>query len=213
MHFSTTLLHLIGASLIVALPILNTTLPIVTLDYSTIRAVAGNSTVGYVKYQNIRFSAAPTGELRWAKPSWPPVETGINEGNLAAADVDCSSAEDCLFLDVWAPTNIPEGKKLPVIVWTYGGGFTGGSKSQNTPEGLFDLSTGFVFVAYNYRLGITGLGNGPTYAHEGGATNAALWDVQQALYGHASTLGGLEVMRMRSLLLAFLLVLPKSCSR
>jgi hypothetical protein len=65
-------------------------------------------------------------------------------------------------------------------VWTYGGGFSAGSKSQNTPEGLFDLSQDFVFVAYNYRLGITDLGNGPTYQHEGGAANLVVWDSTRA---------------------------------
>ncbi|KAH8679596.1 Alpha/Beta hydrolase protein [Tricladium varicosporioides] len=151
----------------------------VTLDYCTVNPVAGNDSIGYYKYQNIRFAAVPTGDLRWAKPQWPPVETEVNNGSLADADVDCASAEDCLYLDVWAPAN-SAGKKLPVMVWTYGGGFTGGSKSQNTPEGLFNLSTEFVFVAYNYRLGMTGLANGPSLLHGGGTSNTAIWDVQHA---------------------------------
>jgi len=117
----------------------------VTLDYSTIIPAAGNDTLGYYKYQNIRYAAVPTGDLRWDKPHWPPVETMINNGSLATSDVDCASSEDCLYLDVWAPAN-SQGKKLPVMVWTYGGGFTGGSKSQNTPEGLFTLSTEFIFT-------------------------------------------------------------------
>lgn len=154
-------------------------MPTVTLDYSTVAAVAGNESIGFYKYQNIRFAAVPTGDLRWAKPQSPPVETEVNDGTLADANVDCASAEDCLYLDVWAPAN-SQGKSLPVIVWTYGGGFTGGSKSQNTPEGLFNLSTEFVFVAYNYRLGMTGLANGPTLLHQGGTSNTAIWDVTQA---------------------------------
>ena len=40
--------------------------PTVNLDYSTVVSVAGNSSIGYYKYQNIRFAAAPTGDLRWA---------------------------------------------------------------------------------------------------------------------------------------------------
>ncbi|WQF78765.1 Putative carboxylesterase, type B, carboxylesterase type B, alpha/Beta hydrolase [Colletotrichum destructivum] len=157
----------------------SSTLPSVTLDYCTVVATAGNDSVGYYKYQNIRFAAVPTGDLRWAKPQPPPVETEINTGGLASADVACSSNEDCLYVDVWTPANA-EGKNLPVMVWTYGGGFTGGSKSENTPEGLFDLSTDFVFVAYNYRLGMTGLANGPTFLHEGGTSNTAIWDVSAA---------------------------------
>lgn len=108
--------------------------PTVTLDYCTLVPAASNTTVGYYKYQNIRFAAVPTGDLRWAAPEWPPVETEINDGSLADSDVDCSSEEDCLYMDVWAPANA--NGSLPVLFWTYGGGFTGGSKAQNTPEGL-----------------------------------------------------------------------------
>lgn len=179
---STFVLPLLGAPLTSALPTAttNATSPTITLDYATVIPTAGNSSLGFYKYQNIRFAAVPTGSLRWAKPQWPPVETSINTGDLASADVACDSSEDCLYMDIWTPAKIPEDKKLPVLVWTYGGGFTGGSKAQNTPEGLFNLSTDFIFVAYNYRLGITGLGNGPTFTHEGGTTNTALWDVQHA---------------------------------
>ncbi|KAL4144999.1 hypothetical protein PRNP1_012673 [Phytophthora ramorum] len=158
----------------------SSSLPTIELDYTTVQAVGGNTTVGYYKYQNIRFAKVPTGDLRFAAPEWPDVETETNTGtNLADADVDCSSDEDCLYLDVWAPADAA-GRNLPVVVWTYGGGFTGGSKSQNTPEGLFDLSTDFIFVAYNYRLGITGLATGPTYQHEGGDANLCVWDSTHA---------------------------------
>jgi carboxylesterase type B len=158
----------------------SSSLPTVELDYTTVQAVGGNTTVGYYKYQNIRFAKVPTGDLRFAAPEWPEVETETNTGtNLADADVDCSSEEDCLYLDVWAPADAA-GRNLPVVVWTYGGGFTGGSKNENTPEGLFDLSTDFIFVGYNYRLGITGLATGPTYQHEGGDANLCVWDATHA---------------------------------
>ncbi|KAG7382992.1 hypothetical protein PHYPSEUDO_004171 [Phytophthora pseudosyringae] len=168
-------------------------LPTAELDYTTVQAVGGNTTVGYYKYQNIRFAKVPTGDLRFAAPEWPDIETAINTGtNLADADVDCKASEDCLYLDVWAPADAA-GRNLPVMVWTYGGGFTGGSKSQNTPEGLFDLSTDFVYVAYNYRVGFTGLTNGPTYQHEGGVSNLCVWDATQAfewVQKYISTFGG-----------------------
>ncbi|KAJ5370659.1 uncharacterized protein N7496_006751 [Penicillium cataractarum] len=180
MHFSTLLLPLV-ASLASAAPTTSSSdKPTVTLDYTTVQAAAGNETLGYYKYQNIRFAAVPTGDLRFAKPQWPSKESGVNNGTTyATADVDCSSEEDCLYMDVWAPANA-KGKKLPVLVWTYGGGFTGGSKSQNTPEGLFDLSTEFVFVAFNYRLGITGIANSVTAVHQGATDNVALYDVEHA---------------------------------
>ncbi|KAE9331666.1 hypothetical protein PF008_g15311 [Phytophthora fragariae] len=115
----------------------SSSLPTVELDYTTVQAVGGNTTVGYYKYQNIRFAEWPTGDLRFAAPEWPDVETETNTGSLADADVGCKISEDCMYLDVWAPANAA-GRNLPVLVWTYGGGFTGGYKSENTPEGLFD---------------------------------------------------------------------------
>ncbi|KAG6606502.1 Para-nitrobenzyl esterase [Phytophthora cinnamomi] len=157
----------------------SSSLPTITLDYSTIQAVGGNTTVGYYKFQNIRYAKAPTGDLRFAAPQWPDVETDINTGNLADTDVDCASSEDCLFLDVWAPVDAV-GRNLPVLVYNYGGRFKLGSKSVNTPEGLFELSTDFIYVAYNYRLGLTGVATGPTYQHEGGVSNLAVWDATHA---------------------------------
>ncbi|KAL3672198.1 hypothetical protein V7S43_002860 [Phytophthora oleae] len=172
------ILPLLATAATIVSPVLSSSLPTVELDYSTVQAVGGNTTVGYYKYQNIRFAAVPTGDLRFAAPQLPPQENETNTGtNLADADVACTSSEDCLYLDVWAPAN---ATNLPVMVWTYGGGFSAGSKSQNTPEGLFDLTQDFIFVAYNYRLGITGLGNGPTYQHEGGAANLVVWDSTRA---------------------------------
>ncbi|PYH70843.1 esterase [Aspergillus vadensis CBS 113365] len=155
-------------------------MPSVALDYCTVVAAVGNDSVGLYRYQNIRFAAPVTSDLRFAKPEWPPVETETNYGNIVSESIDCSTSEDYLFLDVWAPAN-STGKKLPVLMYIYGGGFTGGSKIQSTPEGLFDLSKDFIYVAANYRLGVTGLANGPTFQHEGGAANAAVWDVTQAL--------------------------------
>ncbi|ETO79252.1 hypothetical protein F444_06027, partial [Phytophthora nicotianae P1976] len=85
----------------------------VDLDYTTVQAVGGNTTVGYYKYQNIRFAAVPTGDLRFAAPEMPPQENETNTGtNLADADVACTSTEDCLYLDVWAPAN---ATNLPVM--------------------------------------------------------------------------------------------------
>ncbi|KAJ8068729.1 hypothetical protein OCU04_002427 [Sclerotinia nivalis] len=156
-----------------------TSMPSVTLDYSTIVATAGSESIGYYKYQNIRYAAVPTGDLRFAKPQWPPIETIVNNGTLAPENVDCATYEDCLYLDIWAPAN-SANKSLPVVVWSHGGRFIIGSKTAVTPEALFALSKEFIFVAYNYRLGMTGLATGPTLNHEGGTSNVLVWDSAHA---------------------------------
>lgn len=156
--------------------------PTIQLDYSTIIPSAGNSSIGFCKYQNIRYASIPTGPLRWAKPQWPPTEDQVNTGNFAQPNVSCATTEDCLFMDIWIPYNRTSGS-LAVMVWQHGGGFNIGSKSQQaatqtTPEGLFDLSSDFIFISFNYRLGISGLATGPSFNHQGGISNAGLWDTE-----------------------------------
>ncbi|OJJ42201.1 hypothetical protein ASPZODRAFT_105629 [Penicilliopsis zonata CBS 506.65] len=159
-----------------------TATPTVALDYCTVVPAQGNSSLGYYYFQNIRYAASPTGDLRFAAPEWPPQETGINSGQYASVDVDCTTQEDCLFLDVWMPADaLARNESLPVMVYFFGGGFTNGGKTQSTPEGLFNISTDFIFVAFNYRLGFTGLANGPTYQHQGGTSNLAIWDASHGL--------------------------------
>ncbi|PYI31364.1 hypothetical protein BP00DRAFT_446647 [Aspergillus indologenus CBS 114.80] len=43
--------------------------------------------------------------------------------------------------------------KLPVLMYVYAGGFTGGSKIQSTPEGLFALSKDFILFLLLSPLG------------------------------------------------------------
>lgn len=107
---------------------------------------------------------------------------------------DPRTTEDCLFLDVVAPktifdkatstTNNTAG--APVLVWIYGGGYTGGDKSNNPAAGLIKASQangtsdGVIFVALNYRLGAFGWLSGPTLQSDG-VSNAALYDQRIAL--------------------------------
>lgn len=51
----------------------------------------------------------------------------------------------------------------------------------NSDNVQFDLTTDFIFVSYNYRLGMTGLATSPTFLHQGGTSNVGLWDVEHAL--------------------------------
>ncbi len=77
-------------------------------------------------------------------------------------------AEDCLYLNIWAPADAIENKStLPVMVFFHGGGFVAGGadKFYHTADGeLIDLYTGrslsadqdIVLVTVNFRLGILG---------------------------------------------------------
>lgn len=70
--------------------------------------------------------------------------------------------EDCLFLDVIAPRAVFDepSKKVPVMVWIYGGGYAFGRKGlDGDPSGLIERSKevdpdgrGVIFVTFNYRV-------------------------------------------------------------
>ena len=76
-------------------------------------------------------------------------------------------SEDCLYLNVWTPAK-SSSDRLPVIVWNYGGGFTGGSGSEPRYDGEALAKKGVVFVTYNYRLGIFGFFAHPELTAESG---------------------------------------------
>ncbi|PWY75511.1 hypothetical protein BO70DRAFT_398357 [Aspergillus heteromorphus CBS 117.55] len=87
-------------------------MPSVALDYCTVVAAMGNDSLDYYRHQNIRFAAAPTGDLRFAKPEWPPVETETNHGHIVEESIDCASSENCLFLDIVADTSPQSGSYI-----------------------------------------------------------------------------------------------------
>ena len=68
---------------------------------------------------------------------------------------DLEVSEDCLYLNVWAPTRAG-GEPLPVMVWIHGGGMTIGSGSQRSYDGEHLAEKGVVVVTINYRLNIFG---------------------------------------------------------
>lgn len=84
--------------------------------------------------------------------------------------LDPRTTEDCLFLDVVVPRGIfhqvqqkkkdfvAKKKLAPVMVWIYGGGFTGGDKTMYNPAGLIERSMArgedIIFVAINYRVSL-----------------------------------------------------------
>lgn len=65
--------------------------------------------------------------------------------------------EDCLKLDVVAPTGATSSSKLPVVVHIHGGGYGMGNKHDMFPHLWANLvDRNVVNVAINYRLGLFG---------------------------------------------------------
>ena len=149
--------------------------------------VQGISTSSANEYLGIPYAAPPTGPLRWKAPqpaSWsgvlqaktlPPI-CPQPAGPLGAA----SLSEDCLYLNVYAPSS--GGNGLPVMVWIHGGAFKTGS--GDTYNGSTLVQDGVIVVTINYRLGYLGFLATPGLDEEsagGGSGDYGLMDQQAAL--------------------------------
>ncbi|KAK7051297.1 hypothetical protein VNI00_004797 [Paramarasmius palmivorus] len=100
--------------------------------------------------------------------------------NLAASQV----SEDCLSINVLRPSGINEDSALPVMFWTYGGGFHSGTVAQHNGSVFVQQSvargTPVIYINFNYRLGPLGFPQGQEAADRG-ALNLGLKDQLVAL--------------------------------
>ncbi|XP_072488368.1 putative inactive carboxylesterase 4 [Notamacropus eugenii] len=66
-----------------------------------------------------------------------------------------TSSEDCLYLNIYTPSDLEMKTKLPVMVWINGGGLMMGEASTYNGLALSALEN-VVAVSSQYRLGILG---------------------------------------------------------
>jgi para-nitrobenzyl esterase len=129
-----------------------------------------------IAYKGIPYAAPPVEELRWSPPQpihkWRHLLLARDFGQHCIQfgsypDMvfhDAGPSEDCLTLNLWAPSDDHPDKKspgLPVMVWIYGGGFQTGGTSENRQDGQFLAHRGVIVVSMNYRLGIFGFFSHP----------------------------------------------------
>lgn len=150
---------LTGAALSVPVSALGQTAE-VTIDSGAVR---GEEADGVLSWKGIPFAQPPVGDLRWRAPQpvkpWQGVRKTTEYSHDCmqvpfpsdAAPLGTEPAEDCLYMNVWRPAG--EQKKLPVMVWIYGGGFVNGGASPPTYSGANLAKDGIVVVSFNYRLG------------------------------------------------------------
>ncbi|MEA3214382.1 MAG: para-nitrobenzyl esterase [Acidimicrobiia bacterium] len=157
--------------------------------------LVGRSLGGVDAFLGIPFAAPPVGPLRWRPPAPVQPWSGARDATrLAAAPLQADTTgspasrlvtmteavqdEDCLYLNVWAPTG-PAASGRPVLVWIYGGAFVIGSGGQAMYDGArLAAAADAIVVTINYRLGLLGW----LRADELGATgNEGLLDQLAAL--------------------------------
>jgi para-nitrobenzyl esterase len=98
----------------------------------------------------------------------------------AAPPREPARSEDCLYLNVWTSANSANDKR-PVMVWIYGGGFTGGSGGMAWYDGQNLAAKGPVIVTLNYRLGSLGFFAHPELAAESGRHAAGNYGMMDAI--------------------------------
>jgi para-nitrobenzyl esterase len=146
----------------------------VKIDTGRLKGTVAGSVVSF---KGIPYAAPPVGDLRWRAPQ--PVKTWSGVRAAAGFGADCmqlpfpgdaaplgvTPAEDCLYANVWAPAQA-SAKKLPVMIWIYGGGFVNGGSSPAVYDGSQFAKLGVVFVSFNYRVGRFGFFAHPALTKE-----------------------------------------------
>jgi para-nitrobenzyl esterase len=89
-------------------------------------------------------------------------------------------SEDCLYLNVWTSATSVNDKR-PVMLWIYGGGFTGGSGGMAWYDGENLAAKGPVIVTINYRLGSLGFFAHPDLAKEAGHSGSGNYGMMDAI--------------------------------
>jgi para-nitrobenzyl esterase len=138
----------------------------------------------------IPYAAPPFGANRFRAPLPAPAWTGVRDctdfgpvapqsAQLPGAPVWSPGDEDILTVNVWTP--VPEGGRLPVLVWIHGGAYTFGSSAQPDFDGTVLAGSGLVVVTLNHRLGFEGFGHVPGGETTGHPDNRGLLDQIAAL--------------------------------
>jgi para-nitrobenzyl esterase len=175
--------------------------------------VRGFTSAGVSVFRGIPYGASTTGANRFMAPvppepwagvrncltyghSCPQGGTGVIENDAGSRSTDEDNfllyrtggwvrGEDCLRLNVCAPAASSSGRKLPVMVWMHGGGFTGGSGNDLLCYDGENLARNHnvVVVTHNHRLNLFGYLNlaeagGERYADSG---NVGMLDIVAVL--------------------------------
>ncbi|KAH7141910.1 Alpha/Beta hydrolase protein [Dactylonectria macrodidyma] len=152
------------------------------------------------QFLGIQYAKSPVGNLRFRPPVKHTSSRGLSAtklgptcmqdpqnsgfvlyrsmgmGAFLPSEADVFS-EDCLYLNVYAPTK-RSATKLPVGVWIHGGGFAicGASVPYQIPDQWVSRTQSHIVVTLNYRLKIFGYPNSAM-----GTENVGLLDQRMAI--------------------------------
>ena len=101
-------------------------------------AVLGLANGAVDEFLGIPYAAPPVGALRWQPPQPAANWSGVRDATQfaphcpqpAGAFGQASMTEDCLFLNVFAPSHHEAGSPHPVMVWIHGGALVSGENDD-----------------------------------------------------------------------------------
>ncbi|KAE8363425.1 Alpha/Beta hydrolase protein [Aspergillus caelatus] len=169
--------------------------PTVTLKNGTVIG-RRNGLEGIQRFLGIPYAQPPVGPLRLQQAV--PLNLSFGTLNASSMGPACygksnskyKQSEDCLTLNIWRPDEVGKTASsplVPVFVWLYGGGLTGGYVGDPRFDGsnIVTLSAQIkkpvIFVSINYRVASLGFLNGRQMA-ELGLLNIGMLDQRRALH-------------------------------
>ncbi|KAI0855794.1 carboxylesterase [Xylaria cubensis] len=162
------------------------------LGYATYRGTLVGAGGGVAQYLGLRYAAPPLGEMRFRRPVDPEPECiggcEVQANTFGPICLGISQPypnpiqdEDCLFANVWTPTNATAGSKLPVWLFIQGGGYTTNSNANWNGTAVVERSGHrIVFVNFNYRVGLWGF-LASRHVRADGDLNVGLLDQRAAM--------------------------------
>ncbi|KAF3346109.1 Neuroligin-4 like protein [Verticillium longisporum] len=164
-------------------------LPETTVDLGYAQYVGNTLPGGTRQYLGVRYALPPTGDRRWRAPEEPLPNQGRQQAKaygaicypIGLAYPADGHDEDCLFANIWAPNVGNLSAKLPVWVFIQGGGYsTLASWNWNGTDAVEKSGGKFLFINFNYRVGLFGfLAGGDVEAD--GNLNVGLLDQRRLL--------------------------------
>jgi para-nitrobenzyl esterase len=127
------------------------------------------------EWRGIPYAAPPVGPRRWRAPvsaaPWSDVRDASEFGPHCIqlmSDTETVGSEDCLYLNVFAPSSASAGTDLPVMVHLHGGSNSGFWPYEDASA---FVARDVIVVTLAYRLGVFGFAGHPALSAEGGGSS------------------------------------------